>query len=307
MSGPVRPRESAYQNDECRQVDAREGRAASVGGVDIVRVLPTKGRRTVGPWCFVDLILPADAENPDPMEVGPHPHIGLSTVTWLFDGEAEHSDSLGTTQLIRAGELNLMTAGHGIAHAELGMGRNLRGAQMWLAQPDGTRHGSSRFEHHAELPSLDLTAGQATVIAGTIDGVTSPAETDWPTVGADLELRTGSFEVPVVVGHEHAVVPIDNPVLVDGTIIEPGWLGLIPQGFDSIRVETNSDSRLMLLGGEPLGEAIQMWWNFVARDQDELTRAWRDWQAGDTDRFGPVPSKLARIEAPRPPWLRTSD
>ncbi len=307
MSGPVRPRESAYQNDECRQVEAREGRAASVGGVDIVRVLPTKGRRTVGPWCFVDLILPADAENPDPMEVGPHPHIGLSTVTWLFDGEAEHSDSLGTTQLIRAGELNLMTAGHGIAHAELGMGRNLRGAQMWLAQPDGTRHGSSRFEHHAELPSLDLTAGQATVIAGTIDGVTSPAETDWPTVGADLELRTGSFEVPVVVGHEHAVVPIDNPVLVDGTIIEPGWLGLIPQGFDSIRVETNSDSRLMLLGGEPLGEAIQMWWNFVARDQNELTRAWRDWQAGDTDRFGPVPSKLARIEAPRPPWLRTSD
>lgn len=308
MSGPVQPRDAACSNEPTGDVEVRQGRATSLGGVDIVRVLPTKGRRTVGPWCFVDLITPPDALEPDPMEIGPHPHIGLATVTWLLSGEAEHTDSLGTRQLIRPGELNLMSAGHGIAHAELGLGRRLRGVQMWVAQPEGTRHGEPAFEHHAELPTWEVATGEATVLAGSLADVTSPARIDSATVGADLRLRSGVVEVPIVGDHEHAVVPIDQPVLVGDEVVEPGWLGLVPCGPETLRLATRAtEARLLLLGGEPLGEPIEMWWNFVARTKDEITDAWRAWQARDTDRFGPVPSRLARIDAPPPPWLGSSE
>ena len=288
-----------------RAIEVREGRTADVGGLDVMRVLPTKGRRTVGAWCFVDLMSPRDAEQPDPMEVGPHPHIGLSTVTWLFSGVALHGDSLGTQQLIRPGELNRMTAGRGIAHAELGMGRDLRGVQMWVAQPEATRHGESAFEHHADLPRHDLGSGEAVVLAGTFAGTTSPARTDTSLVGIEVMLRPGAVELPVAPGHEHAVVPVDHPVQVGGEVVEPGWIGLVPPGREALRVEVRgTEARMMVLGGEPLGERVQMWWNFVARTRDEITDAWRAWQQRDTGRFGRVPSTLQRIEAPRPPWVR---
>ena len=307
MSGPIQPKEAGYENDPCQKIEVRQGRSAEVGGMDIIRVLPTKGRRTVGPWCFVDLIRPPDAEHPDPMEIGPHPHIGLATVTWLFSGEAEHSDSLGTTQLIRPGELNLMSAGRGIAHAEQGLGSKLRGAQMWLAQPEGTRHGASAFEHHADLPRLELDIGEATVMLGSFGGIQSPARMDTELIGIDLQLRRGRAEFSILAGHEHAVVPIDQPVLVGGTIVEPGWLGLIPTGLEAFHLEVRADrARVLVLGGEPMGERIQMWWNFVARTRDEITEAWRAWEVGDTDRFGPVPTGLARIDAPVPPWVHPS-
>lgn len=308
MSGPIEDRDGAYLDEPTPDVEVREGRAAVVGGLDIVRVLPTKGRRTVGPWCFVDLMLPPDALEPDPMEIGPHPHTGLATVTWLFQGEAEHSDSLGTKQLIRPGELNLMSAGHGIAHAEQGLGTNLHGAQMWVAQPENTRHAESAFEHHADLPRFELGSAVGTVILGSLLGATSPARADTMTVGADLALRTGTVEIPVAVDHEHAVVPIDQPVLVGETVVEPGWIGLVPVGQPAVRLDVRAPAaRALLLGGEPLGERIQMWWNFVARTREEITAAWRAWEAGDTDRFGPVPTKLERIAAPAPPWVRPGE
>src|SRR5438552_13085834 len=151
MSGPLEEVNEVSPGLGISAIEVREGRTASVGGVGVLRVLPTKRRRTVGPWCFVDLMHPEDVANPPPLEIGPHPHIGLATATWLFSGSAVHSDSLGTEQLIRPGELNLMTAGHGIAHAELGVeapgglgADGIIGAQMWLAQPDATREGSSR-------------------------------------------------------------------------------------------------------------------------------------------------------------------
>lgn len=130
MSGPIQQPDAECRDELLAQVDAREGRATDVGGLPVARVLPTKGRRTVGAWCFVDLLGPMDAEHPDPMEIGPHPHIGLSTVTWLLEGEALHTDSLGTEQPIRPGQLNLMTAGHGISHAEYAAKPPFRGAQL---------------------------------------------------------------------------------------------------------------------------------------------------------------------------------
>ena len=306
MSGPVQPADTKCRNESLEGIEAREGRRTSVGGLNVTRVLPTKGRRTVGAWCFVDLMGPVDAEQPDPMEVGPHPHIGLSTVTWLLEGEALHSDSLGTEQVIRPGQLNWMTAGHGIAHAELAAKPPFRGVQMWVAQPEATRHGPSAFVHHADLPRVELGTTQATLFAGAVDGSQSPAAGDTPLVGLDLALQPGTTVVPTSKTFEHAVVALDGRVRVGPEVIEPGWLALVPTGVDELPLAAETPgTRLLLLGGEPLGEPIQMWWNFVARDRSELDAAWHDWEQR-TDRFGAVASPLERIEAPRPPWMRAS-
>jgi redox-sensitive bicupin YhaK (pirin superfamily) len=328
MSGPVRDvdlADGADGNDGLLDhVEVREGRRADVGGLDVVRVLPTKGRRTVGAWCFVDLLGPVDMADPDPLEIGPHPHIGLSTVTWLLEGEALHTDSLGTEQVIRAGQLNLMTAGHGISHAELAAHPPFQGAQLWIAQPEATRHGAPAFEHHAELPRVEIVGSggtaEATLLVGGIGdrrsdasaaidatdarSVRSPARADTPLVGADVLLAPGATTVPLDPGFEHAVAPIDAPVLVGGHVVEPGSLALVPAGVDEL-VLTARDrgARILLLGGEPLESPVVMWWNFVARDRDEITDAWRSWNARD-ERFGTVASPLDRIEAPAPPWIR---
>jgi quercetin 2,3-dioxygenase len=303
VSGPVQAPDAACEDERLQGIEYREGRHTHVGGLPVARVLPTKGRRTVGAWCFVDLAGPADAEEPDPMEVGPHPHIGLSTVTWLIEGEALHTDSLGTEQVIRPGQLNLMTAGHGIAHAELAARPPFRGVQMWVAQPEATRHGGGGFEHHGELPGIELDGAHGLVLLGTAADVTSPARADTSLTGVDLTLRRGTTVVPLARRAEHAVVPLDGRVRVGAEVVEPGWLALVPAGIDELPVEVGeAGGRVLVLGGEPLDEPIAMWWNFVARDRDELTAAWRDWR-DRTDRFGDVASALERIEAPRPPWV----
>lgn len=266
MSGPVERPDRECHDEALRGIETREGRRTSVGGLPVTRVLPTKKRRTVGPWCFVDLVGPADAEEPDPMEVGPHPHIGLATATWLLEGEALHSDSLGTEQVIRPGQLNLMTAGHGIAHAELAARPPFRGIQMWIAQPEATRHGGNGFEHHGDLPQLGLDGCEARLIAGSLAGTTSPARTDTPLVGAELALRRGRAELPVDPAHEHAVVPLDGRVLVGEEVVEPGWLALVPAGVELLPLEGDRDrGRAMLVGGVPLGEEVAMWWPRRAR------------------------------------------
>jgi redox-sensitive bicupin YhaK (pirin superfamily) len=310
MSGPLEEFSEVTPGLGLSSIEVREGRATTVGRFGVLRVLPTKGRRTVGPWCFVDLMRPGDVAEPPPIEIGPHPHLGLATVTWLFAGSALHSDSLGTEQLIRPGELNLMTAGHGIAHAELGVeasagigAEGIMGVQMWLALPEGTRQGGSRFQHIAELPRVDLRSGEGRLMVGGVAGVESPATVDHPAVGLDLTFRD-AIEVPAEVGFEYGVVPVDRPVKVEDAIVEPGSLALVPAGYERLRLEERSGgARVLVLGGEPLGTEITMWWNFVARTRDEITDAWRAWQAHDEDRFGPVPSPLARIEAPTPPWI----
>lgn len=175
---------------------------------------------------------------------------------------------------------------------------------MWLAQTESTRHGDSSFQHIEDLPVVDLDTGEARVLIGELAGASSPAHTDHPTIGLDIRLSP-SAQLPTNPSFEHAVIPIDRDVRVEDTIVEPGSLAIVPKGFDVLRLETRGeDARLMLLGGEPLGTRVKMWWNFVARTTDEITEAWHDWQVGNEDRFGPVPSPLERIEAPRPPWLR---
>ena len=232
------------------------------------------------------------------------------SVTWLLEGEALHTDSLGTEQVIRAGQLNLMTAGHGISHAELAAHPPFRGAQLWIAQPEATRHGAPAFEHHAELPEVELagTGGTSSgrLLVGTLGAESSPARADTPLVGADLHLLPGVTDVPLEAAHEHAVAPLEVPVKVGEHVVEPGWLALIPAGVDELPLEVRSPGgRVLLLGGEPLDTPVTMWWNFVARDRDEITAAWRSWNARD-GRFGHVSSPLDRIEAPAPAWHRSS-
>lgn len=309
MSGPVDETPVASEGRGVSAIEVREGRTTTIGKLGIVRVLPAKGRRAIGPWCFVDLMTPGDVEEPPPIEIGPHPHIGLATVTWLFEGSALHSDSLDSEQLIRPGQVNLMTAGHGIAHAELGVEissatetNGHMGVQMWLAQPEATRHGPSRFQHVADLPIAEIGTGEATVMVGTLVGAASTAAFEHPTIGADVTFRD-RVVVPVDASFEHAIVPIGDALKVDDAIVEPGSIADVPCGYDELPIETRAGtSRFLLLGGEPLGVPIKMWWNFVARTLDEITDAWRAWQEHDDDRFGPVPSSLTRIDAPVPPW-----
>jgi redox-sensitive bicupin YhaK (pirin superfamily) len=238
------------------------------------------------------------------MEIGPHPHTGLATVTWVVDGEVLHRDSLGREQVIRPGQLNLMSAGRGVAHAEespSGTGGTLHGAQLWVAQPERTRNGEPAFEHHAELPRAELGDGVVgTVLVGELAGARSPARADHPALGADLVVG-GAATVPLDPGFEHALVVLAGAVDVDGRRVEPGWLADLGRGRAEVGLAGGPGARALLVGGTPFEFAPVMWWNFVGRTRDEVATARADWAAGN-DRFGPVGSPLARIPAPEVPW-----
>ena len=240
------------------------------------------------------------------LDVAPHPHIGLQTVTWLFDGEAVHRDSLGTEQVIAPGQLNLMTAGHGVSHSEEGTGSyrgGLHGVQLWVAQPSTSRDGAPAFEHHAELPRIEFDHAVATLLIGDLDGVISPARRDTDHVGVDLELRAGSTTVPMRSDYEYALVAFTGAVQVDGSLVEPGHLAYLGRGRDELTLTGHVPTRVLLIGGVPWAESIMMWWNFVARTQEEILAAHDAWMAS-TERFGHVASSLPRIEVGAPPWAR---
>jgi len=173
----------------------------------------------VGAWCFADHFGPVTAVDGTPMAIGPHPHMGLHTVTWLVEGALLHRDSLGSEQVIRPGQLNVMTAGRGVSHAEEptdGSDHTIHGVQLWVAQPEATRHGPAAFEHHGDLPRLELTHGQATVLVGSVGGVTSPAVHHTPLVGMEIDLRSGTVTVPLDPTFEHCLVVLSGAVTVGG-------------------------------------------------------------------------------------------
>jgi hypothetical protein len=268
-----------------------------------MRALPRRGRRTIGAWCFLDHFQPESSDDPPGM-IGPHPHIGLQTVTWLLEGETLHTDSLGSEQLIRPGELNLMSAGHGVAHAEDGrrFGRAGHGVQLWVAQPEGTRHGPAAFEHHADLPQVKIGAGAATVLVGEVAGARSTARTDTPLVGAELALH-GAVEMPLHPHLEYGFVVLTGAVEIDATRIGPDELAYLGTARDELRMTAREPTRVLLIGGEPF-EEIFMWWNFVARSRDEVGTAFTDWMS-HSDRFGDVRTDLPWISAPTPAWTAT--
>ena len=288
-------------------IEVTPSRVAQVGDSTVRRALPRRrtardGRRTVGAWCFADHMGPvSDDTGPG---IGPHPHVGLQTVTWLLAGELLHRDSLGSEVNIRPGQLNLMTAGAGIAHAEESTNREphaMHGIQLWVAQPEATRHGSPAFEHHAELPQVDVGDAVVTVLVGDFAGGSSTARRDTDHFGLDVQLARGNAVLPLRVEHEHAVIVLDGVVRAGGQAIAPGNLAYLEPGREELAVETSAPSRFMLLGGSPFESPILMSWNFVARTREEIELATKEWNAR-SDRFGDTGSSMSRIPAPPPSW-----
>lgn len=281
-----------------------ESRSTFVGQASVRRALPTRGRRTVGAWCFVDHIGPASFSLENRFDVAPHPHIGLQTVTWLYDGAIVHRDSLGSEQLISPGQLNLMTSGEGIAHSEENPGitsGELHGVQLWVALPEATRHAGSAFEHHEELPGFGVGNGNGTILIGQHGDQRSPARSDSDLVGLELRLDAGDSVVELRPDFEYALVVTSGVLETNTKIIEPGHLAYLGRGRDAITLTAPNETTALLLGGTPFDETVMMWWNFVARTQDEISDAYESWLKHD-ERFGDVNSALPRIEVGPPPW-----
>jgi quercetin 2,3-dioxygenase len=309
MSGPLTATDATVDPDvavaEPPEVEVTESHEAVVGRFHVRRALPRRGRRTVGAWCSADHMGPAEMAGDEEL-IGPHPHMGLQTVTWLLSGELLHRDSLGSEQPIKPGQLNLMTAGGGVAHAEesTGSAGRLHGIQLWIAQPDTTRSTDAAFEHHAELPQVELDGADATVLVGSLGSTASDARHDTPLVGVELDVGAGvTTAVPARRDFEHALVVLEGAVTIGDTTLTPGHLGYLGSERDEIPVRATERSRALLIGGVPFTEPIVMWWNFVGRSRDEFLAAHDDWNS-DTGRFGRVPSTLQRIPAPAPYWTR---
>lgn len=276
-------------------------REASIGpGQAVLRSLPRRARRMVGPWCFLDRFDASRLGRPPAMDVPPHPHIGLQTVTWLFAGEVLHRDSLGSEQRVRPGELNLMTAGRGIAHSEESGGdaaAEIAGLQLWTALPDAARGGPPRFDHHGGLPRWSGRGADAVVAIGELGGAVSPAKTFSPVVGAELRFRGGAAAIPLEPSFEHALSVVSGSVALEGTAIAPDVLAYLGRGRDRVALAGSGGAIAFLLGGAPFPEEILMWWNFVARTDSEMESARRDWEGGSL--FGTVRGYPGeRLEAP---------
>ncbi|MFD0030091.1 pirin family protein [Streptomyces sp. NPDC055059] len=271
---------------------------------EVRRLLPNLGRRMVGAWAFVDHYGPDDIADEPGMQVPPHPHMGLQTVSWLHEGEVLHRDSTGSLQTIRPRELGLMTSGRAISHSEESPrphARLLHGAQLWVALPDSHRHTEPRFEHHGDLPRVTAPGLSATLILGELDGAVSPGRTYTPIVGADLSLTRGAdLSVPLEPDYEYAVLSMSGEAHVDGVPVLPGSMLYLGCGRTELPLRAESDASLMLLGGEPFDEELIMWWNFIGRTQDDITQAREDWMSGS--RFGEVKGYDGeRLDAPALP------
>ena len=270
------------------------------GGFSIARALPSAARRTVGAWCFLDHAGPVRYPPGEGMRVGPHPHIGLQTFTWMIEGEALHHDSLGNRQVIRPGEVNLMTAGRGIAHSEESIGAEgtVHAAQLWIALPDAQRQAEPAFVHHAVLPVARVDGFRATVLAGRAFDQRSPVQLHSELVGVDLLAeRAARTRVELEPRFEHAVLCLRGAAQVDDEAIEPGTLLYAAPGRTHCELACDTAAQLLLIGGAPFDEPLLMWWNFVARSPDEIQRAAADWNAGR--HFGEVPgTQLPRVPAP---------
>ncbi len=302
-------------------IQVLEPREVPLGGpraMSVRRTLPQRARSLIGAWCFVDHFGPDEVTESGGMLVPPHPHTGLQTVTWLFEGEVEHRDSTGSHQLVRPGAVNLMTAGRGIQHSEVSTPptRRLHGAQLWVALPDRDRHIDPFFEHAVIAPQ---TIGSATArvfvgrLATDAEAGPGPVRTFTRLLGAQLDLPAGAtLDLSVDPTFEHGLLVDAGPATLDGVDLPVAHLGYAPPGRSRLRIAAGEHPvRALLLGGEPLGEPIVMWWNFIGREHDEIVAFRQQWQAEvvehgtATGRFGIVDGWDGRaLPAPVMPDVR---
>lgn len=290
------------------RVDVLSAREVPLGGpraMPVRRTLPQRARTLIGAWCFADHYGPDDVSLTGGMDVAPHPHIGLQTVSWLFSGEIEHRDTLGSHAFIRPGEMNLMTGGSGIAHTEVSTPDTtvLHGVQLWVALPEEHRNAARDFQHYVP-GTVGLDGAEVRVFLGSLAGDTSPVRTFSPLLGAEISLAPhAEITLPVDPAFEHGLLVDSGDIRLADTVLTGAELGYVHPGVDSLTLVNESDgpARAVLLGGTPFDEEIVMWWNFVGRSHEDIVRAREDWEAS-SERFGTVEGYPgARLPAPSLP------
>jgi len=273
-------------------------------GFMVHRALPSMARRAVGPFVFLDEFGPVQMEPGRGMDVRPHPHIGLSTVTYLFEGEILHRDSLGSVAAIRPGEVNWMTAGRGIVHSERtpddlrAITRRSHGLQLWAGLPAEHEEDAPSFSHTpaASIPSGEVGGAAVRVLIGSAFGLSSPVPTLSPTLYVDIALPAGASLTVPAVAEERALYGIDNAFTLDGEAVPPGVMVVLPESHEP-RLQAEQGARVMMIGGAPLGHRF-MWWNFVSSRKERIVQAGDDWAA---QRFERVPGETEFIPLPQRP------
>lgn len=281
-------------------------RSAQVGGgIPVNRLMPSRQRRMIGAWCFLDHAGPAVFQSGAGLRVGPHPHIGLQTFTWMIEGEVLHRDSLGHVQVVRPGQVNLMTAGHGIAHTEESLPdqSKLHAVQLWIALPASDTERAPAFDHHPDLPVWDQDDCHYTLLTGTYQGRSAPTKQYSPLIGMDLFSAAGStVRLDLNPEFEYGILVTDGHAQVNQERFAINELAFLGQGLTQVELQLEPGSRAILLGGEPFGNEIFLWWNFVGLSKQQIAEAQGDWERGAA-RFGVVEGwDGARLVAPPLPW-----
>ncbi|MDP1712984.1 MAG: pirin family protein [Candidatus Nanopelagicaceae bacterium] len=273
--------------------------------ISIRRTLPHRDIRTIGAWCFLDHYGPTNQVNA--MSVAAHPHTGLQTVSWLFSGEIEHRDSIGSIQVINPGELNLMTSGVGIAHSELSVNgeTDLHGIQLWIVLPNPVRHMQPEFAHHNNLPVFDFGPTSIRLIVGELLGHNSDAVIYSKLVGAEINFaNAGTIQLPLDDQYEYGILVDAGDVHIYGIQVPSGSLHYLPVGKETLEIASTGTARIIFLGGEPFKEEVVMWWNFIGRTHDEIVEMRDEWQS-QSQKFPVFEDRLGeRIPAPAMPNVR---
>ena len=277
-------------------------RSAEIGrGTVIKRALPSRQKRMIGAWCFLDHAGPVTFPQGDGLDVGPHPHIGLQTFTWMIEGTMMHSDSIGSKQLIRPKQVNLMTAGYGISHTEVAPDTETRmhAAQLWIALPDDKINMAPQFDHYPVLPIVEKDNIEFTVLVGEFMDTVSPVKVHTELLGIDFFAKEQTkTRIPLNPKFEYGFMALEGDAIVNGHDLNSDNMVVLEPGISQIEVELPKGSRLLLIGGEPFESPILLWWNLVGRTQEELKTATEQWINQDA-RFGTIPDYDGpRLEAP---------
>ncbi len=269
----------------CQRITTRE---AQIGeGLTIRRALPNRDRRMIGAWCFLDHFGPLNLKT-NGLNVPPHPHLGLQTFTWTVHGEILHRDSLGSKQVIKPGQVNLMTAGKGISHSEESLPDSiLHGVQLWIALPDNKRFMDPEFIHYESVPHIEHEGLFIHILAGDFLGKHSPSKVYSPLVGLELDAQDNTETVlPLTPSFEYGILPLLGEIEVEGETIDQKTLLYLGCGRKQLTIKLEKGAKILVIGGEPFQEEILIWWNFVARTEAELTAAVAAWN--DHTQFGEV-------------------
>ncbi|MCX5468829.1 pirin family protein [Acinetobacter nematophilus] len=277
-------------------------RSAEIGrGTVIKRALPSRQKRMIGAWCFLDHAGPVTFPQGDGLDVGPHPHIGLQTFTWMIEGTMMHTDSIGSKQLIRPKQVNLMTAGYGISHTEVAPDTETRmhAAQLWIALPDDKINMAPQFDHYPVLPVVEKDNIEFTVLVGEFMDTVSPVQVHTELLGIDFFAKEQTkTRIPLNPKFEYGFMALEGNAIVNGHELNSDNMVVLEPGISQIDVELPKGSRLLLIGGEPFESPILLWWNLVGRTQEELKTATEQWINQDA-RFGTIPDYDGpRLEAP---------